>query len=213
MDRPIRRWALVPGLLVGAALLIAARAGQAAEGDGRDQRTVGAMRHLTGFKFENKPENLRSLFGEIRAAIARNDRRRASVLGYSLIPNESRIKAGLREDRAGGLASRIMALQQSQLPARLEEIYIIFAAEPALKEIRVHSATTEEIARSAEGPVASKDFPGAVRKIAERHLRPGVTFNVVELAGTRPEDSIRYHLIYWDGSQWSMLGPIWNGID
>jgi hypothetical protein len=41
-------------------------------------------------------------------------------------------------------------------------------------------------------------------------LRPGLTFYQVEFLEPGKDDGMKYHLFYWDGEQWTMLGPIWR---
>jgi hypothetical protein len=41
-------------------------------------------------------------------------------------------------------------------------------------------------------------------------LRPGVTFYEVEFLQPGQPRGIKYHLFYWDGRRWAMLGPVWR---
>src|SRR5690606_9955199 len=49
-------------------------------------------------------------------------------------------------------------------------------------------------------------FPEGVKQVAGM-LRAGTTYYNV-IVGDR-----MYHLIYWDGAQWSMLGRLWRDLD
>jgi len=40
-----------------------------------------------------------------------------------------------------------------------------------------------------------------------------MTFYAVEFLEPGKSSGIKYHLVYWDGNQWSMLGPVWNALD
>ena len=64
--------------------------------------------------------------------------------------------------------------------------------------------------RYREGSVAYKEFPGGTKRVAELALRPGVTFYEVEYLEPGKSAGMKYHLLYWDGKQWSMLGPVWR---
>jgi hypothetical protein len=44
-------------------------------------------------------------------------------------------------------------------------------------------------------------------------LRPGVTFYEVEFLEPGKDAGMKYHLFYWDGKQWSMLGPVWRALE
>jgi hypothetical protein len=78
--------------------------------------------------------------------------------------------------------------------------------------VKVHGATTEEIVTYAQGSVVYSEFPGGTRRIAERILRPGMTFYEIEFLEPGKEYGMKYHLLYWDGRQWTMLGPLWRAL-
>ena len=72
--------------------------------------------------------------------------------------------------------------------------------------MRVHGATTDEIALGAP------EFPGGAVRLAGSLLRPGCRFYEVEV--TEPDSSMgtKFHLFFWDGEAWRMIGPIWRAI-
>jgi hypothetical protein len=43
-------------------------------------------------------------------------------------------------------------------------------------------------------------------------LRPRMTFYEVELVKPGETAGMVYHLFFWDGAQWTMLGPVWRMI-
>src|SRR5687767_10246962 len=83
-------------------------------------------------------------------------------------------------------------------------------AQPEQKQVRVYGATTEELIKYREGTVAFKEFPAAAKRVAREMLRPGMTFYEVEYRAPGKDAGMKYHLVYWDGRQWSMLGPAWR---
>jgi hypothetical protein len=48
--------------------------------------------------------------------------------------------------------------------------------------------------------------------MAEQILRPGMTFYEVEFLEPGKEYGVKYHLFFWDGKQWTMLGPVWRAL-
>ena len=84
--------------------------------------------------------------------------------------------------------------------------------DPARTEIQVHASTTEDLAAYKEGTPAFKEFPGGARKAAETILRPGVTFYELELLEPGKQRGMKYHLLFHDGKQWKMLGPVWRAL-
>jgi hypothetical protein len=39
-----------------------------------------------------------------------------------------------------------------------------------------------------------------------------MTFYEVELLEPGKEYGMKYHLFFWDGKQWTMLGPVWREL-
>ena len=86
----------------------------------------------------------------------------------------------------------------------------MLAGRPSQTEVQVHGATTEEVAANAPGSVVHAEFPGGAVNAAETLLRPGVTWYEVELLEPGAERGMKFHLFYWGGTQWRMLGPVWR---
>jgi hypothetical protein len=76
----------------------------------------------------------------------------------------------------------------------------------------VHASTTAELAKYQEGSTAFNHFPGGAQEMARRYLRDGMTFYEVEFFEPGKDKGMKYHLFFWDGKQWSMLGPIWRVV-
>jgi len=77
-------------------------------------------------------------------------------------------------------------------------------------EVQVHGATTEEIAEYKQDSVPFKEFPGGAQKLAQSVLRPGTKFYEVEFLEPGKDAGMKYHLFFWDGASWRMLGPAWR---
>lgn len=139
----------------------------------------------------------------------RKDRKLAASLFQSLVPDEARLKMALRPDVSGDVV-RKLAEQHRQM--RINEENIVGLVRPEQSVVAVHAATTEEIAKYEQGSVSFQEFPGGARRVAEQVLRKGVTFYEVEFLEPGKDAGVKYHLIYWDGKQWSMLGPAWRAL-
>lgn len=170
------------------------------------QRKDGTLGIGPSFQHVNDHENLRALFRRIRDLIRGGQYARASALGATLLPDEARLKAGFREGVSPQEVARILELEKSSLP---DEVYKIFAPDNAASEVRLYRATTEELMNPARGTAAKDIFPKNTQKIARELLRPGITWYIVELALPGADQGFRYHLIFFDGAKWTMLGPIW----
>jgi hypothetical protein len=162
----------------------------------------------TSFGQENKPENLKSLLESLHQTIhVRKDGRQGVAVFQSLIPDEARAKKALREDVAPEALRQITGFYREVVVLEEEAEKL---ARPEQTVVKINAATTEEIASYQKGSVAFNEFPGGARRLAETVLRPGVTFYEVEFLEPGKDDGMKYHLFYWDGEQWTMLGPIWR---
>jgi ribosomal protein S15P/S13E len=162
------------------------------------------------FRQENTPENLKHLFRRIRDHVRANQRDRAARLGFNLLPDPARVRLGLRPDADGKKVEQITDLHRRMMPARFDDIANIFEPEPAATDLRLYAATTEELRNPPKNSAARVFFPKGAQKVAREILRPGLTWHMVELAKNDQHEGFRYHLIFWDGQSWTMLGPIWN---
>ena len=173
---------------------------------------VGLPAAAQGFKHENNPENLRALFSNIHQTVyARKDSKQAAVLMQSVMPDEARVRKALRDDVDASSLQRIVSIHKSMPPVSEREVSKL--ATPEQKNVQVHGSTTEDIIENRQGSVAWKEFPGGAKKAAEQVLRPGMTFYEVEFREAGKDAGVKYHLFYWDGRQWSMLGPIWRVLE
>ena len=165
-----------------------------------------------GFRHEGTAENLRSLLSELQAAIRAGDTAKAAALTKAVLPDRDRLARGLKDD-PGDALDKAWGVLEKLLPATDEAAAGAFRTDPARTEVRVSGATAEEIAKYEEGSVAFSEFPGGARQLAEAGiLRPGLTFYEVEVLEPGQDSGMKYHLFFFDGSRWTMLGPIWRGF-
>ena len=168
----------------------------------------GATAGAASFKHENKPQNLKALFEAMHQAVhVKQDVKQATALFQSMMPDQARVKKALRDNVAPETTRAILEMHQ-KMPVTEETVRKL--ARPEQKEVQVHGATTEDIIRYREGSVAFNEFPGGAKRVAEQALRPGMTFYEVEYLVPGKDSGMKYHLVYWDGKQWTMLGPAWR---
>ncbi len=162
------------------------------------------------FRHENKPQNLKALFERVhQEAHVKKDSKQAAALFRALIPDEARARKALKDNIAPDTLRQILDMHK-KFGGSVNEEGAAKIARPAQKEVQVHGATTEDIMRYREGSVAYKEFPGGAKRVAEAALRPGMTFYEVEYLEPGKTAGMKYHLLYWDGKQWAMLGPAWR---
>jgi hypothetical protein len=185
-------------------------AGPASPLDGAGARP-GNRPIASGFMQENTGDNLIALFEALRRAIAGNNIKKAAALTRGLIPDAARIRKALRDDVPPETATHIVAALFQDLPTSDERsLAELLKIDPAKTEVRVHSATTEQISHYANGSVAYREFPGGAQRVAKTLLRPHTTFYEVEMLEPGHDSGMTYHLFFWDGAQWTMLGALWR---
>ena len=160
------------------------------------------------FKHENKPQNLKALFELIHQTVhIKQDAKQATALFQSMMPDQVRARKALKDNVAPETTKQILEMYQ-KMPVTEEAVRKL--ARPEQTEVQVHGSTTEDIIRYREGSVAFNEFPGGAKRVAEQLLRPGMTFYEVEYLVPGKDAGMKYHLLYWDGKQWTMLGPVWR---
>ncbi len=155
-------------------------------------------------------EGLKALFQDA-ATHCKNDKAKGKALALSTLPAKAQIQKALK-DGAGEIADKISAqVEEMRSKSGDDKISCAFSPE-GRTEIRVHASTTEDLIAYKEGTPAFEEFPGGARKLAEQALRPGVTFYEVETIEPGKDSGTKFHLFFWDGAQWRMLGPAWRAI-
>lgn len=168
---------------------------------------------LQDFTPQNKPENLKALFEKLTRAIAAGDEKAALALTRPLFPDDARLKKALRDDAPKEPLEAILAMHAQFRKGDDAQLAKAFApGDPKRTEVQIHASTTEEIAKYEKDSVAFKEFPGGAKKLAETVLRAGTTFYEVEIVEPGKDSGMKFHLFFWDGDRWSMLGPAWRAL-
>lgn len=159
---------------------------------------------------EKPGDALRKYFEELQQAIRGDDTKKAGEMTKELFPGRVELVSALKEDVEPDVANKIVDFHWELAPRDEAGMAKVFQVKPEQTEIKVWAATTEEIAANEEGSVAFAEFPGGAKRLAKTILRPGQTFYEVEFLEPGKDAGMKYHLFYWSGKKWSMLGPIWR---
>jgi hypothetical protein len=159
---------------------------------------------------KNEPDNLAGLLDMIARSAETGDAKKAGALTRSLIPDQAAYRKAFREDVPPAVLGRFVeaARQVPQDDAQLAGL--IHRGDPTQTQVSVHAATPEEI--QAGSTPAAAEFPAGVKDNAGL-LRPGLRFYEAEFVAPGEELGMKYHLLFWDGSRWRMLGPIWRMLE
>jgi hypothetical protein len=159
---------------------------------------------------KDDPDNLAGLLATIVAAADAGDTKKAAALTRGLIPDEAAFRKAFAADVPPAFLARLLKTVM-RVPADDAALAgAIHRGDPSQTEIKVHGATPEEI-REGKTPAAG-EFPGGVKDNVAL-LRPGLRFYEAELVAPGEQFGMKYHLFFWDGSQWRMLGPIWRSLE
>jgi hypothetical protein len=153
-------------------------------------------------------DGLKALFEASHAACKGKDFAKGKQIVMSVIPSKDQLKKILKDDVADADLGKL-ADQYKDLPPSDDKAACVFAPE-GRTEIKVYASTVEDLAAYKEGTPAFEEFPGGARKLAEKSLKPGNTFYEVEVTEPGKDTGTKYHMFFWDGSQWRMMGPAWR---
>lgn len=151
------------------------------------------------------PDGLRALFAQARAA-CEHDTAKGRAIVESLIPTAEQVATIVTPEAPAGFVD-LVASQTTEIPASDDRAACLLSP-PGRTEILVHRATTEELAAQTTA-VASEEFPSGARGLAHV-LRPQLTFYEVETVEPGKDRGTKFHMFYWDGERWRMLGPAWR---
>jgi hypothetical protein len=152
-------------------------------------------------------DGLRELFTHAQAACSAKDFAKGAKIVASIIPAKDHLHKALKDDAPADLVDRVVE-QSKELPAD-EEKTACLLSPPGRTQINVHRATTEELAAHVEGTTATVEFPAGAQMLSA-FLRPQTVFYEVETVEPGKDRGTKFHMFYWDGSQWRMLGPAWR---
>lgn len=154
--------------------------------------------------------NLQKLFKKLKAAVKRGETKTAAAITRGLFPSKARLRRGLEKGVDSKIVDKIVAMHRRFSRAPDAVMAKMLAGRPQQTEIRVHGAKTADIAANRRGSIVWKEFPGGAVRAAKTILRPGIRYYEVEVVKPGKDSGMKYHLFYWDGRQWSMLGPVWR---
>jgi hypothetical protein len=155
-------------------------------------------------------DSLKQLGEELCRAHSSGNLKRAAEINKVLLPDVTQIARALSAEVAPDVLNKVTEMH-SKLPKGEQQLAELIRCKPNQSVIKVYEATTEEIARSDEKSVAYKEFPDGVRGLATiKILRSKMTFYELVFLEPGNDAGMKYHLFYWDGQDWKMLGPIWR---
>jgi hypothetical protein len=155
-------------------------------------------------------DGLKELITAAKTACDTKNFATAKQIIQSLIPTKDTLAKAFKDDAPAAFTSKVLE-QFSNFPQDDEKLGCLLTGRPNQTDIQVHRATTEEIAVYKKG-TGAYEFPGGARRLAEQVMRPGAAFYEVEFLQPGEGSGIKFHLFFWDGTQWRMLAQAWRAL-
>jgi hypothetical protein len=202
-----------PALFVSVALVVGG-------GCSKDKGKGGAQGSASAAAVAVKPgpppekdgiEGLAAFIDRTRGACAAKDIAKAKALVLGAIPTTEDLKKVLNETVPAETIDKLVAIYK-ELPPSDEKVACLFSPDLARSEVRVYGSSVEELIAYEDGSLAYKEFPGGAKDVAEKALRPGGTFYEVEVTEPGKDSGMKFHMFFWDGQGWKMLGPLWRAF-
>lgn len=155
-------------------------------------------------------DQIRIYMESLQKAIREGNTERAATLTKALFPDEERLKKALRKKTDAQTIRRILAFHGKFRDTPQEQLATMFKVPAACSEVKAYGATGKEIAANQKGTVVFNEFPGGAVKLAQALLHPDTRFYEVECTEPGKSSGTKFHLFFYDGEHWNMLGPAWR---
>lgn len=156
-------------------------------------------------------DGLKDLFAASHAACTSKEFAKGKAIVMGMLPTTADLKKIFKDDVAAAKLDEVAA-QYKEVPPSEEKVACLFYPGQGRTEIRVHKSSVADLVAYKEGTPAFEEFPGGAKKLAETVLRPEGTFYEVEVTEPGKDMGTKYHMLFWDGAQWKMLGPVWRNF-
>lgn len=163
-----------------------------------------------GIAQKDGADGLKAVF-EASHAACKSDAAKGKAIVTGVLPSKAQLKKIFKDDVADAKLDEVSA-PYKEIPPDDKKVACLFA--PAGRtEIKVHASTVEDLIAYKEGTPAFEEFPGGAKRLAETVLKPGQTFYEVEVTEPGKDSGTKFHMFFWDGGQWRMLGPAWRAFN
>jgi len=164
-----------------------------------------------GLAEKDGADGLKAVFEASKTACTKKDFKGGKAIFMSLLPAKDQLKKIFKDDVPDAKLEEVLAAYK-EVPADDAKVACLFSP-PDRTEIKVHTSSVEDLVVYKEGTPAFEEFPGGAKRLAETVLKPGQTFYEVEVTEPGKDSGTKFHMFFWDGTQWRMLGPAWRAFN
>lgn len=198
MTRTILLALAVPALIVGAAP--SARAQEEGEKPGRQKFS----------REQGDPEKLKAKVAELLQALAADKADEVKKTLESLAPDEKVVEDVLTPEGKKALGEKLIASAKEALAGEPKEVAERLKLDPALSNVIVFSATTEDLASMEAETDAAMHFAGGLKR-ASRWLKPRYRFYAVVMRKPETEEGGNHlQLFVYSNERFVFLGKLWR---
>jgi hypothetical protein len=157
------------------------------------------------------PDTLEALLRDLVKANLDGDAARVKEITLSMLPTTADLRAVLREGPAtDAFLAKFPAKDLSE--SALVDVALVEAGERTRTEVRVHAATTEELAAYARGTVAASEFPQGMQRFARDVAAPGRTWYCAEFVEPGKDSGTRYTCFTRLGDRFLIVVKPWRSL-
>lgn len=155
-------------------------------------------------------EGVSKAFADARAA---KDDAKLLELTKSLLPTSEDLKKVLKAGEATDAFLEKYKADRIRGDANEAAREILKPKDPAQTVVKVHSATTEELAAYEKGSVAFNEFPGGLKRFAAQVAAPGRVWQTIEYLEPGKDAGMKYSVFtVLDGRVVFLLKP-WRAVE
>lgn len=152
-------------------------------------------------------EDLPALLRRVLAVQNGGDKAAAEATLRGLLPTQAELRQVVRPGPAADAFVAAFGGTREKSPPVGAQL-----APPERSEVKVHSATTEELAAYVRDTVAFAEFPGGMRRFAQELALPGLTWCTVELLEPGKDSGTRLTAFVQAGGRWVLVPKPWTGL-
>lgn len=155
-------------------------------------------------------EDLRSQIVLLREAMRAGRKSEGLKRVKVILPNRQSVQAAFRKSVSKEDLDKVANFYKTLIPQDDEALAQVLKVDPRYTRIKVHQASTKELQDYKKNSVAWNHFPGGCKRLAKSYLREQLFFYIVEFLKPEAKRGLKYHLFFWNGEGWTMLGPVWR---
>lgn len=127
-----------------------------------------------------------------------------------ILPTIDSARAAFRKGTPKKDLEKVAKFYKTWIPQDDEALAQVLKVDARYTRIEIHQASGAELKAYKTGSIPWKHFPGACKRLAKSHLREDLLYYEVEFLLPEATRGLKYHLFFWNGQSWTMLGAVWR---